>query len=476
MTDGTLFDVDETLTVGQVNRRISRAIGAAFPHDLWVQGQIRNLSKSARGHVYFDLIDPVEAGATPKASISVTLFDSSRQIVNRIITRTGNTMRVEDGVEVRIRATTDFYSARGQVQLVMSSIDPEYTLGRLGADRDRLLEQLRTEAVLDANRQHDLALVPLRIGLVTSEGSAAYADFTREISQSGYAFEITVFDTRVQGEFAGEEIAGAIAAASQADIDVLAIVRGGGARTDLAAFDTEAVARAVVGAPVPVICGIGHEIDTSVADLVAHTSVKTPTACAQALIGHVSAFDTTLNDLATRISERAPVVTERAAARVELVTVRTNARAKHALASAGERNQRYAEATRRLVSERLTGAQTGLTSRRVDMQLLSTRCVSRAQSRLNAAAERLRHRPLDTLRDHDQRIALVQAKLDAVDPVQALRRGWTITTTADGRFVRSIGDVSADSILTTRIADGIITSVVATATGTDRSDSATTDS
>ena len=107
MTDNALFDIDDTLTVGQVNRRLSEAVRRSFSNDIWVQGQIRNLSRSGRGHVYFDLCDPTPAGAPPKASISVTLFDSNRQIVNRVITRTGNTVRIDDGVEVRIKATVE---------------------------------------------------------------------------------------------------------------------------------------------------------------------------------------------------------------------------------------------------------------------------------------------------------------------------------------------------------------------------------
>ena len=138
----TLFEIDDTLTVGQVTRKIGESLKRAFRNEIWIQGQIRNLTRSGRGHVYFDLIDPVPAGAAPKASLPVTLFDSNRQVVNRIITRTGNSVRIDDGVEVRIRGSIDFYVPRGQVQLNMTSIDPDFTLGRLGADRDRLIREL----------------------------------------------------------------------------------------------------------------------------------------------------------------------------------------------------------------------------------------------------------------------------------------------------------------------------------------------
>ena len=153
-----------------------------------------------------------------------------------------------------------------------------------------------------------MPLVPLRLGLITSEGSAAHADFTEQIAACGYAFQITTVTTRVQGEFAAVEIAEAIAMAAQLPIDVIALVRGGGARTDLAAFDTEPVARAIVESALPVVSGIGHEIDESVADLVAHAAFKTPTACAQFLIERVAAFDIALRDRAARLAVRATVM------------------------------------------------------------------------------------------------------------------------------------------------------------------------
>ena len=105
MNDAALFETDDTLTVAQVNRRLGETIKRTFSKEIWVQGQIRNLTRSGRSHVYFDLCDPVPSGSQPKASISVTLFDSNRQIVNRIIKRTGNSVRIDDGVEVRIRAS-----------------------------------------------------------------------------------------------------------------------------------------------------------------------------------------------------------------------------------------------------------------------------------------------------------------------------------------------------------------------------------
>jgi len=460
MSPSTLFDADETLTVGQVNRRLSEAIRRTFSREIWVQGQIRNLSRSGRGHVYFDLCDPVPAGAPPKTSIAVTLFDSNRQIVNRVIKRTGNAVRIDDGVEVRIKATVEMYLPRGQLQLNMISIDPEFTLGRLGADRDQLLRDLTAENLIQANQQVPMPLVPLRIGLITSGGSAAQADFNEQISASGYSFEITTLSTRVQGEFAPEEIAAMIIHGDELDFDVLAVVRGGGARTDLAAFDSEPVARAIATATKPVLCGIGHEIDTSVADMVAHASLKTPTACAQFLIEQVVRFDFALADRAERLAAFAlaqpqfedKLLSERAALLAQRVA--------QTLAAADHATNNAAAGLERRVTRAITRSQQRLASAQGHVAARSAGAIAIARRRFDHLAVELGERPQRVLRNQGQRLDLLEARLSAVDPAQALQRGYSITTTTDGQLVRASAQVSAGAEIITRLAQGTVNSTV----------------
>ncbi|MEM7093867.1 MAG: exodeoxyribonuclease VII large subunit [Actinomycetota bacterium] len=456
----TLFEVDDTVTVGQLTRRLSESIKRTFRSELWVQGQIRNLSRSARGHVYFDLIDPVPAGEAPKAAIAVTLFDSTRQVVNRIITRTGNTMRMEDGVEVRIRGTVELYTPRGQVQLNMTSIDPEFTIGRLGADRDQLLRALTEEDLIEANGRLPLPLVPLKIALVTSDGSAAHADFVQEIGGSGYRFTIETIGTRVQGEFAPEEIAASIEHATTLDIDIIAVVRGGGARTDLAAFDTEPVARAIAASRVPVVAGVGHEIDQAVADIVAHTSLKTPTACAQFLIERVAGFDVALSVRAHQLSIAAQLPTARQSIRLDRAARRVVDRSQRVLHSAAMDNRDVAASLERRVSRRMGRSTDRLTQIEARVGLGTAEALRRALRRCNDASDDLATLPVRHLREASRTIDLLEARRSAVDPAHALRRGWSITTTADGQLVRSTTDAPVGSQVDIRVADGTITGVV----------------
>ena len=252
---------------------------------MWVRGEIANKHLSPHGHVFLDLVDG-DGGA----SIKVVLWRTDRMMVNRILRRSGHSVRIDDGTEVRIRAEVGWHPRHGVVRLRMLTIDTAYTLGRLAEARADLVRTLDEEGLLARQGRLDLAVVPLRVGLVTSAASAAAADFLKTLEASGRAWRVALVDVRVQGADGEPSIVAGLAAAVAAGVDVVCLVRGGGSRTDLATFDREAVARAVACCEVPVLTGIGHETDRAVADLVAHRSFTTPTACASFLVERVGAY------------------------------------------------------------------------------------------------------------------------------------------------------------------------------------------
>ena len=170
----------------------------------------------------------------------------------------------------------------------MTDVDPRFTLGELSQARDQVVRRLVASGLFDANRRHRLASAPLRVGVVTSVGTAAWHDFRDELDRSGFGFQLRVCDTRVQGEWAVGMVAASIRTLGRrGDVDCVVVIRGGGARNELATFDAEPIALAIATCPVPVLTGLGHEVDRSVADEVAHTALKTPTACAGHLIDAV---------------------------------------------------------------------------------------------------------------------------------------------------------------------------------------------
>ncbi|MBT4677233.1 MAG: exodeoxyribonuclease VII large subunit, partial [Acidimicrobiaceae bacterium] len=300
-----------TLSVEELSHLLKDGLATLFPEDLWVEGQVSNFHDARSGHAYFDLVEPSAVpGRAVAAKLSVALFKGARIGVDHTLAAVGELALAND-LQLRIRARLDFYPPSGRLQLIMNGVDPAFTLGRLAAERERLLHALADEGLLRANRANPIPVPPLRVGLVTSIGSAAHADFSEEISRSGFPFTILERDARVQGDGSAVDLAEALHMVATHQPDVIALVRGGGSATDLAAFDAEVLARTIATLDVAVVTGIGHEVDRAVADEVAHTAFKTPTACAVAIVGQVAAFADAVTDLQESIALRAGASTAR---------------------------------------------------------------------------------------------------------------------------------------------------------------------
>ena len=427
---------EATLGVAELNRTISNAVGEAFPRPVWVRGEVQALHVSRNQHTYFELVEKHERRDQVRAAIRVALFRDDRPGVNRALRDAG--LELADGVEVRVRARVDFWPPAGRLQLVMIAIDPTFTTGRLAADRDRIRRVLAAEGILRRNATTTLPAVPLRVGLVTSGGSAAYRDFLHELEATGYAFRVAHCDVRVQGAAASRRLVWALRRLGQYELDVIVVVRGGGARSDLAPFDTEMVARAITEMPVPVVTGIGHETDRSVADEVAHTSVKTPTAAAVLLVELVDAY----------------------VERLAYVTHRVSLRARGACTLARREWSGMARRLARVVPASLDHEVRLLDEyrrRAVDAGQRETRRSARVVAehgpRIVAAARR-------SVRSELVRLEAAESRLRALDPRRVLERGYTITRDERGRTVRTAAAASAGALLVTETADGRIRSRV----------------
>lgn len=425
-----------TFGVGELNQAIAEALVDAFPRQVWVRGEVAQYRVTGAGHAYFDLVEKEERRDHVRAKLSVALFRNDRAGVNRTLRDAG--AELADGAEVRIRARVDFWPPAGRLQLIMNGIDPLFTVGKLAAERARVLQALAGEGLLRRQAELELGPVPLRVGLVTSGGSAAYHDFVQELEVSGHAFRVAHVDVRVQGQGAFRRIVFGLRTLGRLDLDAIVLARGGGSRSDLAPFDSEAVARVIAGLGVPVVTGIGHEVDRTVADEVAHTCMKTPTAAAAMLVGEVDAYCERLARTAHRVSLRARSVCVLAARDVANAGHRfargvpvALEREHHALdrhrrraLDAGQRRIRESSA-RAAVHERTLG-------------IVATRGIRLATNRLDAIDDRLR----------------------ALDPRRVLERGYSITRTGDGAVVRAPADVGAGAMLVTETAGGEVRSRV----------------
>lgn len=458
--------VDPTWTVADLSKAIGSVLEQAFPGEIWVRGEIRELpppgdGRRARPHLYFDLIEPAPPGQRPRAVLPVVLWNTDRKRVNADLRRSGvRVSAMDNGVDVRIRGRMRWWAPGGRPQLQMTGIDPDYTLGRLAADRAAVLAALAADDLLDRNARLPLPPVPTRIGLVTSLGSAAQADVRRVLEAAGLSHLLVEADARTQGPAAVETVPLALAAAVDAGAELVLLVRGGGSRVELAAFDNEAIARAVATCPVPVVTGIGHEVDESVADRVAHTACATPTAAAALVVTSVAAARDRTEALWAAIE-----AASRRAVRAE--GDRLAVRGRHIATHAGGA-LRTAEAGHRSLSARLRQrGPAGLARADARLDALGTslgrgvrRDLGEAERRVAAVAARLGRRPRPLLDRVGRDLTGLDARVRAVDPARALARGWSITYTDAGDLVRSPAEVAVGDELVTHVAGGRLRSRV----------------
>ena len=449
-----------TWSVDELCEAVGEALIDRFDGDVWVRGEIGGYRVGPGGHVWFDLVEPGSGDDRRVTRLPVVLFAGTRRGLEAFLRRTTG-LELADGVEVRIRGPIEFYGPQAKVQLKMSSIDPRHTLGKLAADRERVLRLMAEAGLLDRNARLPFPLVPLRVGLVTSDDSAAANDFLQELAASGFGFRVTLVDSRVQGADAGAMLAGSLRALVGLPLDVVAVVRGGGSRIDLAAFDLEEVARAVATHPVPVLTGIGHEIDRAVADEVAHAAFKTPTACARALVDAVAAVD-------TRLTLAWGAIIERAADRLGRADAGLDDRAGRVVratgVAVGAEADRLDDRARRLGRAGTAGGRRAHERTQRAAARLATighahlRSVSASVDRLAGAVAVSAPRALGRA---ERDLGGFEAVVRAVHPARTLARGFSITTTTDGRLLRDPADAGPGSGLVTRLERGTLRSTVA---------------
>ena len=443
-----------TFTVGELAEAVNGALRRSFYDGVWVRGEIQGLNERG-GHLYFSLTDDDEG---VRATISVSLFANVRFKLRPLLQR--HRLRLSDGMKVRLYGYLDFFAPSGRLSLKMSGIDPRYTLGELALQREELIRRLVAAGLYDAQARLPSPVLPLNVGLVTSVGSAAWHDVTHELEASGFGFRIVACDARVQGEWAPEMVAAAVRTLGRRDVDVVLVVRGGGARSDLATFDTEVVARAIATCPRPVLTGLGHEVDRSVADEVAHLALKTPTACAGELIARVRHFRAELSRMWTLIGDAATARLSVADRRL-VASARRAAKDTRRSVDAGEAGLR--RAGQALARQSRLAASTShalVTHDARRTAAASTRLLAQHSSALGAGGQRLARRSPALARQAARHLDSVDARLRALDPARTLARGWSITRTPDGHAVRSAGELAPGDAVVTTFVDGAVRSRV----------------
>ena len=376
--DGGHADV---LSIGALYDEVDEALTSAFPRrrQLWVRGEIQSFSdQSGRsGHCYLDLVDPDGSGrGSPSRgrgapTLMVKCWKSTWGPLKSALNREG--VALAEGMVVVLRGSIDLYRPKGEIGFILSELDVTALLGRMAAQRAKLLRTLESEGLLRRNGELAVPAVPLRVGLVASPGTEGYRDVLGQFTGSPFGFRVQVVPVKVQGAGAPRAVARAITALCQTDCDVVVVVRGGGSKTDLATFDAEVVARSIALATKPVWTGVGHTGDESVADIVANRICSTPTECGHQLVVRVGQWwGTCVAKPASHLSRRAQVVLSDAQVRDSQARGRLTRAARGQLRVHRERVAVRASSVARLAPERLTASQARVRTQAARLGPLST--------------------------------------------------------------------------------------------------------
>lgn len=406
---------ERTFTLLELNRMVRETIERQMDGKYWVEAELSDLHD--RNHCYMELVENAPFGPTPLAKARAVCW-ANRWTALRSKFERQTQQQLRPGIKVRMMVTPTFHEAYGFAYQV-SDIDPDYTLGDIVRKRMEIIRQLKEAGIFDLQRELVLPRFAQRIAVISSAQAAGYGDFCHQIDDNSYglSFSHELFAAIMQGEQVEQSVIAALDRINARidEFDVVVIIRGGGATTDMSGFDTLALAENVANFPLPIITGIGHDRDECILDMVSYMRVKTPTAAAAFLIDHLS----------------------------EVYA---------ALVSARERISRIAE--RHLAYEKMRLKQL---ADRIPTLFALTR--ERQTKRIDALAHRLDSAATQRLERERHRLQLVAQRAQAQDPIHILRRGYSITL-HNGHALRSGDELADGDIIETRLEQGTLKSEI----------------
>lgn len=412
-----MSSLEQPLTLQGLNSMVRAAISEAMPSRYWVVGELSEVRETAVGHCYIELVQRDEATGELVAKARGNIWSRIYSLLRpHFFEETGQPFAA--GLKVLLQVTVNFHELYGYA-LDVCNIDPTYTVGDMARRRQLIIKQLTDEGVIGLNKELPFPLLPQRVAVISSASAAGYGDFCDQLlgNKYGFVFYPHLFPSPMQGSGVEQGIIDALDRIAQ-DVDmwdVVVIIRGGGATSELSCFDTYDLANNCAQFPLPIITGIGHQRDESVLDMVAHTRAKTPTAAAELLIHAVLEQDAVIEEMMQGVLSA--------------------------------------------VCSRIDNEKQRMQSLRNRLSLGSALFVQEKKAWMLTHMQSLRTSAVMYVKEHKHRLDLVQGAIDAASPERILSLGYSITR-LNGKAVRSIGDVVPGDKVTTTVAGGEITSIV----------------
>lgn len=407
----------DSLSLLELNALVRRSLEQCLPDEYWIQAELSDVRSNTTGHCYLEFIQKDPRSNSLVAKARGMIWNNIYRLLKPYFEESTGQL-FTSGIKVLVKVTVQFHELYGY-SLTVLDIDPTYTLGDMARRRREILLQLEEEGVLTLNKELEMPVLPQRIAVVSSATAAGYGDFCHQLKHNsgGFFFYTELFPALMQGNQVEESVLAALDCINTriSEFDVVVIIRGGGAASDLSGFDTYLLAAACAQFPLPVITGIGHERDDTVLDSVAHTRVKTPTAAAELLIQRVGEAAERLEELSARLQQGAYTLLEQEQRRLVTMQARIPA----------------------LVHRKLFEARFTLLTARKDLSQVTQNLLSRQRHRLE----------------------LLQQRVADNSPEKLLSRGYSITL-KDGKAVTDASLLQPGDQLTTRLLKGEVQSTV----------------
>ncbi len=469
-------------SISRVQARITKLLEPALgAQPFWLKAELSSVNQK-NGRLYCDLVELQQGRVVAK--LRCTIWPRDLTEINRRLKAASLEELLVDGNEVGLKCSIQYHPMYG-MSVTAVDIDPEQSLGALERKRQEIVERLRSDKLLRLNASKSVVALPAQIGLVASVGTAGYKDFVTTVCNSGYAMTLYAADARVEGNDSERSILRALQQLATLDLDVVIVLRGGGSRISLSYMDNEAIARVIASYPTAVWSAIGHEIDTSVVDAVAHTSFKTPTAVAEHLVARYVEAEEELRAAALRLRQAVQLRLQPLRDRVDGSLCLLQSASERLLVSQQLKNENNSERFRLLVNARLAAQDSQLHGFRRDLEHLALqrsaiakRCLLESKKSLGKTMGRALHyrsqeqdtlrarlvapTALNRLRSEEQRLRAWKQVLRGADPARNLERGYALAMSAEGHFLRGTAGVKPGDLVTVVLADGRLVSQVET--------------
>ncbi|HPY68239.1 MAG TPA: exodeoxyribonuclease VII large subunit [Bacteroidales bacterium] len=453
--------MDEKLTLTELQLTIRDSLYIALPDWYWVIAEISEIKENYSGHCYLELIEKHPEENDVKARIKAIIWNNRYSLLRAFFENiTGESLK--PGLKILVKTKIEYHEIYG-LSLIISDIDPSYTIGEMALKRQMIIKKLEEEGVFSMNRELSFPLLPQRIAVISSGTAAGYSDFVKHLHDNsyGYVFYTALFESVMQGAETEKSVINSLnMIADHPDLfDVLVIIRGGGSQSDLSWFDSYNIAYYITQFPIPVITGIGHEKDLSVTDMVAYRPLKTPTAVADFLIDCVASAEAYLNEMSTEIAELSQSTVKEYLELIESYRLKLIPLAKLLISDQKE------NLSNRII-EVINFGKEFIMKARLRTENQKSRLLSNSSSFSMGKKTLIEKEKYELIKVTGNSLSKMMLKLDGLqnnlkilNPENVLKRGFTITS-VNGRIIKNADSVSLNDIIETQFSDGKVGSRV----------------